>query len=309
MSLSFIDWAQIPLLVISALIISFLSSLGGVSGAFMLLPFQISFLGLASPSASATNLLFNLIAIPGGVVRFYRRKSICWAIVATLLLGGGPGIVVGFYLRVLALPDPRVFKLFAGGFLFTVAVVLSASALIGQASPAKAGSCSSSFPLVEEKRPGNENREIDTVNWTWSQVVIRQGANHFSYRTVPLVVLAFVVGIASGAYGIGGGSVLAPLLIVFFALPVSAIVGAALTATYMMSLLGVAAYVFLGRSFEHSGTVVLPNWFQGCCLGIGGFGGMWLSSRFHDQFPERIIKLILSLMMAIVAIFYFVGNR
>lgn len=44
--------------------------MGGVSGAFLLLPFQMSFLGYVNPlGRSATNQLFNIVAIPSGVYR------------------------------------------------------------------------------------------------------------------------------------------------------------------------------------------------------------------------------------------------
>jgi uncharacterized membrane protein YfcA len=55
----------IPPLV--ALVVSFFTSMGGVSGAFLLLPFQMSILHFTSPSVSATNFVFNIIAIPSGV--------------------------------------------------------------------------------------------------------------------------------------------------------------------------------------------------------------------------------------------------
>ena len=34
--------------------------MGGVSGAFLLLPFQVSVLGFTSPAVSPTNLIFNI---------------------------------------------------------------------------------------------------------------------------------------------------------------------------------------------------------------------------------------------------------
>ena len=52
-----------------AFVVSFFTSMGGVSGAFLLLPFQMSFLGYTTPSVSATNQLFNIVAIPSGVIR------------------------------------------------------------------------------------------------------------------------------------------------------------------------------------------------------------------------------------------------
>ncbi|MBT4507566.1 MAG: sulfite exporter TauE/SafE family protein, partial [Desulfobacula sp.] len=54
----------------TALVVSFFTSMGGVSGAFLLLPFQMSFLGYTSPSVSATNHVFNIVAIPSGVYRY-----------------------------------------------------------------------------------------------------------------------------------------------------------------------------------------------------------------------------------------------
>ena len=53
----------IPPLV--ACVISFFTSMGGVSGAFLLLPFQMSVLGFVSPAVTPTNLVFNIIGIPG----------------------------------------------------------------------------------------------------------------------------------------------------------------------------------------------------------------------------------------------------
>ena len=63
----------IPPLV--ALVVSFFTSMGGVSGAFLLLPFQMSFLNFTSPSVSATNFVFNIVAIPSGVYRFSRKAA------------------------------------------------------------------------------------------------------------------------------------------------------------------------------------------------------------------------------------------
>lgn len=50
----------------------------GISGAFLLVPFQISAFGFASPAASATNLVFNLVAIPGGMYRYWRENRLFW---------------------------------------------------------------------------------------------------------------------------------------------------------------------------------------------------------------------------------------
>ena len=96
----------------------------GISGAFLLLPFQMSVLNYTAPSVSATNLVFNLVATPGGVYRYLREGRMVWPLVWVIVAGTLPGIVVGYYLRILYLPDPRAFKLFVG----TVLLYISAAA-------------------------------------------------------------------------------------------------------------------------------------------------------------------------------------
>src|SRR4030067_3501258 len=102
----------IPPLV--ALCISFLTSMGGVSGAFLLLPFQMSFLKYTSPSVSATNFVFNIVAIPSGVYRYIREGRMAWPLTWIVIVGTLPGGLIGYYLRILYLPDPKAFTLFVG---------------------------------------------------------------------------------------------------------------------------------------------------------------------------------------------------
>ena len=58
---------------LAAFVISLFTSTAGVSGAFLLLPLQTALLGINTPSVSATNQLYNVIAIPGGVYRYARE--------------------------------------------------------------------------------------------------------------------------------------------------------------------------------------------------------------------------------------------
>ena len=112
-------WLWLPPL--AAFVVSFFSSMVGISGAFLLMPFQMSVLGYAGPSASATNLVFNLYATPGGVWRYARDARMAWPLARLIVLGTLPGVVLGFYLRTLYLPDVARFKLFVGAILLFLA--------------------------------------------------------------------------------------------------------------------------------------------------------------------------------------------
>lgn len=111
-------WLWLPPLV--AFVISFFTSMVGVSGAFLLLPFQMSVLNFASPAVSSTNLVFNLVAIPGGVWRYVKEGRMAWPLTWIIVLGTLPGVIIGYYVRVWYLPDPALFKLFVGCVLLYI---------------------------------------------------------------------------------------------------------------------------------------------------------------------------------------------
>src|SRR5574337_1406581 len=85
--------------------ISFLTSMGGISGAFLLLPFQMSVLNYTAPSVSGTNHVFNIIAIPSGVYRYIKEGRMACPIAWVVVAGTLPGVFIGYYLRVFYLPD------------------------------------------------------------------------------------------------------------------------------------------------------------------------------------------------------------
>ena len=95
----------IPPLV--AFIVSFFTSMGGVSGAFLLLPFQVSFLNFTSPAVSATNFVYNIVAIPSGVYRYLREGRMAWPLTWVVIVGTLPGVFLGYYLRIFFCRTPR----------------------------------------------------------------------------------------------------------------------------------------------------------------------------------------------------------
>jgi uncharacterized membrane protein YfcA len=88
--------------------------MAGVSGAFILLPFQMSVLGFTSPAVSSTNFVYNIVAIPSGEHRYFKEGHMAWPLTWVVIIGTLPDVFIGFYLRVFYLPDLRTFKLFVG---------------------------------------------------------------------------------------------------------------------------------------------------------------------------------------------------
>ena len=87
-------WSEVVALV-AAYVIAVVTTPAGISGAVLLLPFQVSVLGTPSPSVTPTNLLYNVVATPGALYRYWRQGQTGGRL-AVLLIGGTlPGVIAG----------------------------------------------------------------------------------------------------------------------------------------------------------------------------------------------------------------------
>ena len=118
-------------------------------------------------------------------------------------------------------------------------------------------------------------------------------------RLVPvpvLVTLATAVGCAGGIYGIGGGSILAPILIGSGWRPAE-VAPATLAATFVTSVAGVITFMIL--SIHQPGSVA-PDWPTGIALGVGGLAGAYTGARIQSRLPDALIRrLVGGLVLAI----------
>lgn len=276
----------IPPLV--AFTISFFTSMAGISGAFLLLPFQMSVLGFTTPAVTSTNFLFNVTGTPGGVYRYMRECRFAWPVAILIVAGIIPGVLIGYFLRITYLPDPRSFKFFAGIVLLFIAFKLFKEVWTSSA-----------------KKKENNCKLTDKVE----KVSINTSTTRFDFKSVTytfstggMLVLALTVGVIGGIYGIGGGSIIAPFCITFFNLPVYAIAGAILLGTFTSSAAGVAFYSLI----PINGQVAAPDWLLGILFGAGGLFGMYCGARVQKYASEKLLKLILGIVMIIVALRYIV---
>ncbi|WP_052850957.1 sulfite exporter TauE/SafE family protein [Streptomyces avicenniae] len=238
----------------------------GVSGAVFLLPVQLSVFAVPNPAVTPTNLLYNVVAGPGALLRHRRSGALRGPLVRRLVLGTLPGVVVGAVVRVFVLPGPDVFRLLVAAFMLP----LGAWLVVRTLRPAP--------PKIRRREP--------------------------TPRTV--TGLALVVGVVGGIYGIGGGSILGPVL-VGLGLPVAQVAPAALASTFATSLVGAGTYALL--SLTHSGNIA-PDWFLGLACGLGGLVGGYVGARLQPRMPETFLRLLLgTLATALGALYAFNALR
>ena len=305
-------WVFLPPLV--ALVVSTFTSMAGVSGAFILLPFQMSVLGFTSPAVSSTNFVYNIVAIPSGVYRYFKEGRMAWPLTWVVIVGTLPGVFIGYYLRTLYLPDPRAFKLFVGLVLLYIGSRLLYE-LTGraQASKTKLGELDKKFAerakLIKEQRHSQAaaglppEAVVKTVTFNFKIIEYEFWGERFRFSVPAMLLLAFLVGIIGGTYGIGGGAIIAPFCVAVFHLPVYTVAGAALLGTFLTSIVGVFFYSVLPAV---NGVSTSPDWALGFLFGAGGFAGMYLGARLQKFVPQKFIKLMLGTMIVSLALKYIV---
>jgi uncharacterized protein len=233
----------------------------GVSGAVFLLPIQPQRSQVPNPAVTPTNLLFNVVSIPGALARYRRRAPLRSPLTTVLLAGTLPGVVAGAVIRVFAIPGPILFRLFVASLLFPLGVRL----------------CLRSVRSTHEPAPAASTSKRSTF------------------------ALALAVGVVGGIYGIGGGSLVSPIL-VGRGMPVADVAPAALASTFVTSIVGAASYTVL--ALTTAGNDIAPDWAVGIVCGVGGLCGGFLGAQLQPVLPENVLRAGLGISAIVVAALY-----
>ncbi|RST04977.1 sulfite exporter TauE/SafE family protein [Streptomyces sp. WAC05374] len=246
----------------AGLLISTVTAPVGVSGAVFLLPIHLSVLGVPSPAVTPTNLLFNVVAGPGALWRYRRNGALRGTLARRLVVWTLPGVAGGAAVRVFVLPGPDVFRLLIAGLLLPLGLWL----------------------CVRTRYPAGR----------------RPSAEAAAPSPTALSALALGVGVVGGVYGIGGGSLLGPILAAR-GLPLALIAPATLAATFTTSVAGAAVYTAL--ALVSTGPVA-PHWWLGLACGLGGLVGGYLGARLQPHLPETALRFLLGTLAAALGALY-----
>ncbi len=275
---------------LTAFIISFFTSMGGVSGAFLLLPFQISFLHFDAPAVSATNHVYNVVAIPSGVYQYIKEGRMVWPLTWAVTIGTLPGVFAGTFIRIHFLPDPVSFKRFAALVLLYIGGRLLRDIFTRATVPEKT--------VVKQQPVG----VITAQSFSLKSISYRFNRHRYEVSTCKIITLSLIVGVVGGIYGIGGGAIIAPFFVTYFGLPIYTVAAAALTGTLLTSAAGICFFHLIAPFYQ--GVAIIPDWKLGLLFGAGGFLGMYCGAKMQRFVPERVIKAILSLCILFTAFSY-----
>lgn len=116
-------------------------------------------------------------------------------------------------------------------------------------------------------------------------------------RILKLAVTATAAGAFSGLFGVGGGTVIVPLLIFWFAYGEREATG-----TSMLAIVLIGVFAAIGQGLY--GNVAL---LEGLLVGIPAVGGVLVGASVQQRIPERTISLLFAGLLGAVAIEFLIG--
>lgn len=111
-------------------------------------------------------------------------------------------------------------------------------------------------------------------------------------RTLKLAAIGTAGGVFSGLLGVGGGSVIVPLLIIWLGYGAREATG-----TSMMAIVVIAAVAVTLQAFY--GNVDPPN---AALVGVPAIAGAFVGTALQQRIPERFISLLFAALLVAIAI-------
>lgn len=114
-----------------------------------------------------------------------------------------------------------------------------------------------------------------------------------SDRTLKLAAIGTLAGVFSGLFGVGGGTVIVPLLIFWFGYGERLATGTSLAAIVLIGLLGTLAQGGLYGNV-HVGT--------GLLLSIPAIAGIVAGTAIQQRIPQRAVSFVFAALLVVIAV-------
>jgi uncharacterized membrane protein YfcA len=248
--------------VFAGFFVGLVVGLTGVGGGSLMTPLLIFGFGIKPYLAIGTDLLFACATKFGGALGLARSRAIDWRIVGWLSAGSIPAaLVTVFILHRIGPADPRVQSVMT--MTLGAALLLTAAATLYKAVKGK-----------------NIPRQIDA-----DQLAAATRPRHWWQPVLFGAAIGALVSLTSVGAGAIGVTV---LMLLYPALPLPRIIAADIAYAVPLTLVAGLGHASIGS----------VDWPLLATLLAGSLPGIWLGSRLVRHAPDRLIRSLLSLLLA-----------
>ena len=252
-----LDWWLLP---VFGFLIGIIASMTGVGGGIFIVPiltFFYSFIVSSATGTSLTSIIFTAIA---SALNYAKQKRIYFKTGTILIITTSPGAYIGAWFAIIM--EEKLLGLVFGVFLVLVAIRMIISAL-RKKEQTKAAHVITDTQLIHSRKT----------------MIIGAG-------------LSFWGGVASGLLGIGGGTLVVPILIVAMGIPIHYATATSMFTMIFTSISGVARYV-------QSDLINFP---VALLLAAGTVVGAQVGAYTSKKISGRNLGLIFGIMLVVAGI-------
>jgi uncharacterized membrane protein YfcA len=248
--------------IFAGFIVGIVIGLTGVGGGSLMTPILIFVFSVKPYLAVGTDLLFAAFTKLGGTVKLARARVIDWRVVLHLSAGSLPAALITLYvLRHVGAASAQLQSVMTS--TLGVALLLTAAATL--------------YKVLHGK--------VAPVTVAHGQEVKAATVRHWS---LPLLFGA-IIGTLVTLTSVGAGAIgVTVLMILYPMLPLPRIVAADIAYAVPLTLLAGLGHATMGS----------VDWSLLGKLLIGSLPGIWLGSHWMSRIPERIIRSLLSVLLA-----------
>jgi len=253
-------------LVVLAFLVGIASSLMGVGGGFVIVPALAMIYGIDPRSAVGTSSLMIVFTAISSTVAYAMQRRIDYRIGPLMALGTVPGGILGAYATSLV-KSKELAALFG---IFEIAIALRMA-----------------IDSNEGAREGGRGGR-----WVWERVLVDSKGEEFRYRInlPPALAMSFFGGLASGFFGIGGGAVLVPVMVLVAGIPMHLAVATSMFIMIFTSISAAATHVLLGNVLlEYS-----------ILLAIGIIGGTQIGAKVARRLRAKWLRRVFGLFLIFI---------
>lgn len=258
-----------PILVLIGLIAGTFGSIVGLGGGVIIVPslLYVSSIGLLDQIIEPSNaagislmvIIFNALS---ATIYNYKEKRVDMKSGLFFFLASGPGTILGSILN-------KYVSINQFYILFGLIMILM------------------TFLLTQQNKTKPIKIKWDVIK----EYIDKDGTKHtYGYNRIVGFILAFCVGILGGLFGIGGGAILVPMMIILFQFPVHVATATSMFIILLSSSVGSIPYIIQGDTIF---TYVLVIGFGAF---IGGRFGSYISTKMSSKVLTQTLRIVIILV-------------
>lgn len=257
--------------LIVGLVAGLIGSMVGLGGGVILVPallilYEISSLfdWATSSTVAALSLVVIIFTAASSTYAYTKQKRVDYKIGVYFLAGSLPAGIIGAWLNQFV--DTEIFSVSLGFVMLGIFVIF----------------------LLRKKYQSKETPQRQPKkNHIIRQYTLHQIDYEYSFSPVGAAVVSFVVGLLSGFFGIGGGSLMVPAMILLYHIPTQIAAATSMFLILVTSFASSLMHISLGHiEWQYVWPFIPGAW-------LGGMLGAKISSRLSNNTVETMLKIVL----------------